>query len=52
MLEFEAKRDKDVSKKLHNNLSLDYVVDLNLSGALSSTDARSMLFFFRRQKTK
>ncbi len=26
MLEFESKRDKDVSTKLHNNPSLDYTV--------------------------
>ena len=52
MLEFESKRDKDVSTKLHNNPSLDYTVELNISGAFSSADANSMLFFFRRFKNK
>jgi|LauGreDrversion4_2_1035121.scaffolds.fasta_scaffold32797_2 hypothetical protein len=32
MLEFESKRDKDVSKKLHNNPSMDFAVELNISG--------------------
>lgn len=52
MLEFESKRDKDVSTKLHNNPSLDYTVELNISGAFSSADANSMLFYFRRLKNK
>jgi hypothetical protein len=51
MLEFEAKRDKDVSAKLHNNLSMDYTVELNVSGGLSSPDAKTMLYYFRRLKT-
>jgi hypothetical protein len=50
MLEFEAKRDKDVSKKLQNNFLMDFTVELNVSGGISSPDAKSMLFYFRRLK--